>query len=124
MAKIVSLVVKVGALIFIVGFPQNYAIELQLLGGIWIIQTLPAVVLGLYTRWLHPRALLFGWAAGIASGTWMAWTLSFKGATYALPVFGTTVPCYAAIPALALNLGVSIVLSIVFNALRARPSPR
>ncbi len=122
-AKIVSLVVKAGGLIFIVGFPQNYAIVLQLLGGIWISQTLPAVVLGLYTRWLHPRALLFGWAAGIASGTWMAWTLSFKGATYALPVFGTTVPCYAAIPALALNLGVSVALSIVFNAFARGPHP-
>jgi SSS family solute:Na+ symporter len=54
-AKIASLVVKLGALFFIVFLPQTYAIQLQLLGGIWIIQTLPAVLLGLYTRWLHPH---------------------------------------------------------------------
>jgi len=41
MAKWVSLVVKFGALVFIVFVPLQYAIQLQLLGGIWIIQTLP-----------------------------------------------------------------------------------
>src|SRR5581483_3016658 len=49
-AKIVSLVVKLGALFFIIFLPQQYAIQLQLLGGIWIIQTLPSVIIGLYTR--------------------------------------------------------------------------
>jgi solute:Na+ symporter, SSS family len=116
MAKIVSLIVKAGGLIFILGFPQNYAIVLQLLGGIWISQTLPAVMLGLYTRWLHPWALLLGWLTGIAAGTWMASALSFKSATYVLHVFGVAVPCYAALSALALNLAVSVVLSLVFNA--------
>ena len=103
MAKIASLVVKLGGLIVILGFPQTYAIVLQLLGGIWICQTLPAVMLGLYTRWLHPWALLIGWAVGIASGTWMASTLSFKSATYVLHMFGVALPCYAAISALVLN---------------------
>jgi solute:Na+ symporter, SSS family len=115
-AKIVSLIVKAGGLIVILGFPQTYAIVLQLLGGIWISQTLPAVMLGLYTRWLHPWALLLGWAAGIGAGTWMAWTLSFKSATYVLHIFGVAIPCYAAISALVLNLAVSVALSVVFNA--------
>jgi solute:Na+ symporter, SSS family len=123
MAKIVSLVVKAGGLIFILGFPQTYAIQLQLLGGIWIIQTLPAVILGLYTRALHPRALLLGWAAGIACGTWMAWSLNFKGSTYVLHILGTSVPCYAAVSALVLNLALSLVLSVVFNALARGPHP-
>ena len=114
-AKIVSLIVKAGGLIFILGFPQNYAIVLQLLGGIWIIQTLLAVMLGLYTRWFHPWALLLGWLTGISTGTWMASALSFKSATYVLHIFGTAVPCYAAVSALALNLAVSVVLSLVFN---------
>ncbi len=82
MAKIASLVVKLGALFFILALPQSYAIQLQLLGGIWIIQTLPAVLMGLYTRWLHPWALLLGWAAGIAAGTAMAASLDFKGSIY------------------------------------------
>jgi len=45
MAKWVSLIAKLGALIFILFVPTKYAIQLQLLGGIWIIQTLPAVML-------------------------------------------------------------------------------
>ena len=83
-AKIASLVVKLGALVFILEVPTTYAIQLQLLGGIWIIQTLPAVLLGLYTRWLNPRALLIGWALGIASGTAMAGASGFKASVYVL----------------------------------------
>jgi SSS family solute:Na+ symporter len=45
-AKLASLIVKFGALVFIVYVPQKYAIEMQLLGGVWILQTLPAVVIG------------------------------------------------------------------------------
>src|SRR6185312_12355072 len=63
MAKWVSLIVKFGALAFIVFVPSKFAIYLQLLGGIWIIQTLPAVMLGVYTRWFNDWALLIGWAA-------------------------------------------------------------
>jgi SSS family solute:Na+ symporter len=40
-AKIVSLVVKIGALFFIIFLPQQYAIQLQLLGGIMIIRLRP-----------------------------------------------------------------------------------
>jgi len=115
-AKIVSLVVKFGSLFFLVLAPKGSAIQLQLLGGIWIIQTLPSVFLGLYTRWLHPSALLLGWAAGIGAGTYMAYQNAFKSATYALDLFGVTVPCYAAFSALVLNIAVAVVLSAVFNA--------
>jgi SSS family solute:Na+ symporter len=120
-AKIVSLVVKAGALAFIVGGQATTAIELQLLGGIWIIQTLPAVLLGLYTRWLHPRALLIGWIAGMAAGTAMAGASGFKAAVYVLHIGGLDLPCYAALSSLVLNLVVSYALSFVFNGLsRAR----
>jgi SSS family solute:Na+ symporter len=116
-AKIAALVVKVGALFFIIPLPQQYAIQLQLLGGIWIIQTLPAVVIGLFTRWLNSKALLIGWACGIASGTWMAGTLNFTGVVYPLNIFGFTVPGYAALYSLTINLLVSAALSVVFNVL-------
>src|SRR6201989_1674814 len=72
MAKWVSLIVKIGALVFILFLPTQYAIQLQLLGGIWIIQTLPAVMLGVYTRWFNDWALFVGWAAGTLAGTAMA----------------------------------------------------
>ena len=116
-AKITSLVVKLGAVVFIVALPKTYAINLQLLGGIWIIQTLPALLIGLYTRALNPWALLIGWASGIAAGTGMAISLGFKGAIYPLHVLGWTVPCYAALSALVLNIVVSAGLSIAFNAI-------
>ena len=77
MAKWVSLIVKFGALVFIVFVPLQYAIQLQLLGGIWIIQTLPSVLIGLYTRWFNPWALLIGWAAGTFAGTYMAAAVNF-----------------------------------------------
>ena len=121
-AKIVSLVVKLGGLIFIVGFPQTYAIQLQLLGGILIIQTLPSVLIGLYTRMLNPWALLIGWACGTAAGAAMAAAQGFKVSVYPITLFGLTIPLYAAISALILNIAVSFVLSFVFNALWRAPA--
>ena len=52
-AKIVSVLVKAGALVFALFVSTKSAIDLRLLGGVWIIQTLPAVFLGLCTRWFH-----------------------------------------------------------------------
>jgi SSS family solute:Na+ symporter len=115
-AKMVSLVVKVGALAFIIFLPLTYAIQLQLLGGIWIIQTLPAIVLGLYTRMLDHRALLIGWFIGIVTGTWMAASLHLKGSIYPLHLFGYTIPGYAAVWSLIVNIVISFALSYVFRA--------
>jgi SSS family solute:Na+ symporter len=120
-AKVVSLVVKFGALAFIVAMKKEYAIAMQLLGGVWILQTFPAIVVGLYTRWLHWRALLAGWAVGMTVGTWMAWTLSFKAPVYALHFGGTVVPGYAALWALIANLVVAVVGTGVAKALGAMP---
>src|SRR6478609_5453709 len=72
-SKLISLVVKFGALIFVLALSKDFAINLQLLGGVWILQTLPAIVVGLYTRWFHRWALLAGWAVGMAYGTWLAY---------------------------------------------------
>ena len=77
-AKIVAFVAKLGALFFVLALKSSYAIELQLLGGIWICQTVPAVLVALFTRALHPIALLIGWACGIAAGTAMAWSLGLQ----------------------------------------------
>ena len=85
MAKVVSLVVKFGALVFVLKLPATYAIEMQLLGGIWICQMAPAVVGGLFTRWFHPWGLLAGWAAGMVAGTGMVWSLGLEG--------GRSIPC-------------------------------
>jgi SSS family solute:Na+ symporter len=119
MAKWVSLIVKAGALVFILFVPTKFAIYLQLLGGIWIIQTLPAVMLGVFTRWFNPWALLIGWAAGTLAGTWMA-ILAHLTPTFPLMFGGWTLPGYTAFYTLILNLVLAAVLTPVFNAMSSR----
>jgi SSS family solute:Na+ symporter len=114
MAKWVSLIVKFGALAFIVFVPSKFAIYLQLLGGIWIIQTLPAVMLGVYTRWFNDWALLIGWAAGIVAGSAM-FVAANLAPTYALAVGAFTFPGYSALYAVVLNLALTLVLTPLFN---------
>ncbi len=118
-AKIVSLAVKFGALAFVLRLPATYAIELQLLGGIWTTQLFPAVVLGVFSRWMRPWALLAGWAAGMTWGTWMAASLGLKSSVYPLHLFGQTYAMYAAVPALLLNLAVSAALTLAMRALQS-----
>jgi SSS family solute:Na+ symporter len=119
MAKWVSLIVKIGALVFILFVPTQYAIQLQLLGGIWIIQTLPAVMFGAYTRWFNSWALLVGWAAGTFTGTAMAVAVHLTAA-YPLAFGGYTFPGYTAFYTLLLNLVIAIVLTPLFNAMGSR----
>jgi len=90
-----------------------------LLGGVWMTQLFPAVVIGAFSRWFNPWALLCGWAAGMAAGTWMAWSLQLKSSVYPLHLFGGTYAMYAAVPALVLNLFVSVVLTALLRAAKA-----
>jgi SSS family solute:Na+ symporter len=120
-AKVVSLLVKFGALVFVLALSKDFAINLQLLGGVWILQTLPAIVGGLYTRWFHRWALFAGWAAGMAWGTWLAYGVKsptqahFGGPLVNLPWSDTT-KVYIAILAFALNVIVAVVLTPVLRA--------
>src|SRR5437764_448491 len=118
-AKIVSVLVKAGALGFALFVSTKSAIDLQLLGGVWIIQTLPAVFLGLYTRWFHRWALLAGWAVGMATGTIMAASQSFKSA-FPLSIGSFKVTMYSAFLAILANLIVTIVLTPVTRRLDRR----
>src|SRR6478736_4740524 len=47
-SKLSSLVVKAFALIFVLTLDKQNAINFQLLGGVWILQTFPAIVFSLY----------------------------------------------------------------------------
>jgi SSS family solute:Na+ symporter len=121
-SKLISLIVKFGALFFVLGLPSDFAINLQLLGGVWILQTFPAIVIGLYTRWMHRWALLTGWAVGMVYGTWTAYlqpVIGDPGSHFGSPL--ATIPLtdtkgYIALTAFVLNLVVAIVLTLVFNA--------
>jgi SSS family solute:Na+ symporter len=122
MAKWVSLIVKLGALVFIIFVPTKFAIYLQLLGGIWIIQTLPAIMLGVYTRWFNDWALLIGWTVGIITGTAMAVAANLSP-TYSLTLAGFTFPGYIALYTVILNVVVAIVLTPIFKSMAAAQPP-
>jgi solute:Na+ symporter, SSS family len=111
-AKLVSLVVKAGALAFVLFLPTKFSIDLQLLGGVWMLQTLPAVVIGLYTRWFHRWALIAGWLTGMVAGTWIAVSQDYTP-VWDTPIVGATV--YTGLVALALNLAVAAVLTLVLG---------
>ena len=122
-AKIASLVVKFGALAFVLGINTQNAINLQLLGGIWILQTFPSIAIGLFTRWLHRWGLILGWLVGMIYGTYQAYGVSsptvphFAGSIALIPIVGQT--GYIALTALVLNLVISVVVTLI---LRLRPS--
>lgn len=111
-AKIVSLVVKGGALAFVLFLPTKFAIDLQLLGGVWMLQTLPAVMLALYTRWFHRWGLLAGWAVGMVVGTWIAASQDFTP-VWDTPIIGAT--AYTGLVALLCNLVVASIATLVLG---------
>jgi SSS family solute:Na+ symporter len=121
-SKVVSLVVKFGALVFVLALSKDFAINLQLLGGVWILQTFPAIVAGLYTRWFHRWALLGAWAASMVWGTWLAYDVAsptqahFGGPLTTFP--GTQTKVYIALLAFGLNLIVAILGTLVLRALK------
>ncbi|WP_225834953.1 monocarboxylate uptake permease MctP [Streptomyces sp. NK08204] len=122
-SKIVSLLVKVGALVFVLTMDKTVAINFQLLGGIWILQTFPSLVGGLFTRWFHRWALLAGWAVGMVYGTAVMYGVSsptqqhFGGTTKEIPGIGET--GYIGLTAFALNVAVTVVLTLVLKAFKA-----
>jgi SSS family solute:Na+ symporter len=117
-ARWASLVMKAGALVFALELSKTFSINLQLLGGLWILQTFPAILVGLYTRWFHRWALVIGWAAGMVFGTIEAWRTPGSGQAHfgasTAPIWGHVI--YIGFAALVLNLVVSAVLTLIFRA--------
>ncbi len=122
-AKVASLLVKFGALLFVLFVSTTYALDLQLLGGVWILQTFPAIVVGLYTRWFHRWALLAGWAVGMVYGTLVAYgnpkigqpDSHFGSPLNEFPFTETLV--YIGFTALLLNVIVSVLGTLILRAL-------
>lgn len=118
-AKIASLAVKLGALLVILTLPTQFALDLQLLGGMWILQTLPAVVFGLFFPWLRAPALLTGWVAGFALGTWLIWMDGLKP-IHTLSMGGMQVSLYTGLIALVANILAAIAVNTVVRG--SKPS--
>jgi SSS family solute:Na+ symporter len=122
-SKLASLLVKFGALIFVLGMDKTISVQLQLLGGIWILQTFPAIVVGLFTRWFHHWALLAGWAVAMVFGTISAYKVvnpatkkHFGGSLANIPF--TEKQAYIGLTAVAINLIITVVLTLVLRALK------
>ena len=118
MSQWASLVVKLGALLFAVELPHTFSINLQLLGGVWILQLGPMLIGGLFTRWFHRWALLAGWFTGMIYGTLCAYnvrnpTTSHWAASSDI-VFGHSI--YIGLSAVILNLVVAVVLTLLLKA--------
>jgi solute:Na+ symporter, SSS family len=123
-SKLASLVVKVGALGFVLFLDRQNALNFQLLGGIWILQTFPTIVFGLFTRWFHKWALLVGWAVGMVYGTVSAYNVvnptthkHFGGSIASAPILGSSV--YIGLTAFAINAVVAVAITLVLRAVKA-----
>jgi SSS family solute:Na+ symporter len=129
-AKLASLVVKFGAVAFVLFVDPQFSIDLQLIGGVIILQTLPAVAIALYTRWLHRWGLIAGWFVGLGWGLYLLYTipnpanghLHFGGSALALgnlslfgwhPFAGSTVQIYVGAVALIANLVVAVIVTVI-----------
>ena len=136
-AKITSLVVKLGAVAAILFIDPQFSIDLQLIGGVIILQTLPSVALGLYTRWMHRGALIAGWVAGMVAGLWMLYEIPktatdptthavtvvkehFGGSSFALSKLGldTKLTIYPGIVSLLVNLLVVVIITAILRAMK------
>jgi SSS family solute:Na+ symporter len=121
-AKNISLLVKFGALLAVLYLSTKFAIDLQLLGGIWMLQIFPAVICGLFTRWLRASALLLGWLAGMVLGSALAWQQGLKP-VYTFVFGGAHYGIYIGLLALALNFVVSILATPVAARLKRERRP-
>lgn len=117
MAKNVSLAVKFGALLAVLYLPTQFAIDLQLLGGIWMLQIFPAVIFGLFWRWFRASALLAGWAAGMLLGSALAYHAGLKP-VYTFIVGDAHYGIYIGLLALAVNFIVTVIATPVAATLR------
>ena len=132
-AKLASLVVKFGAVMFILAIDPQFSIDLQLIGGVMILMTLPAVAISLYTRWFHRWALVAGWTAGMSYGLYLLYLIPnpasgkehFGGSALALdkltllgwhPFDGSTLQIYVGFVALVINLVVTVVATVALRA--------
>ena len=109
-ARIMALLVKLGALAFVLLLNPQFAIDLQLLGGVWVLQTFPALVWcalpAASDQARHRHGLLYGWLAGITLGTTLV-ALDGLKPVHELFLGGAHLSVSTALIALSANLAVT-----------------
>jgi solute:Na+ symporter, SSS family len=112
-SKVVSLLVKVAALVFILVLPTTDIINYQTAGGVWMINALPALIIALYVKRLNVWAMVLGWAAGMGVGTYALIQEKFISS---LHDFGYGGKIYIGFAAIIVNLVVVAVGSLLAAA--------
>ena len=122
-AKYASFVVNVGALLFVLELPTQFAINLQLFGGVLILQTLPAIVFGLWRRIFHHQAILAGWAVSLAVAGVLLLKLNLQSSAYPVVVGSHVFSIYVGIIALIANLIVTSAFTLIMDKLTIARKP-
>lgn len=118
LARLVTLAMCACGLLLVFFVPVPYDIDFQLLGGALMLQIFPAFVLGLWTRWFHPRALFYGWAGGLLASCAMAYASGF-GPNFTLHAFGTSVTGFIALYGLFVNLCIALLATAALRTFGA-----
>ena len=127
-----SLLVKLGAVGVLLLLKPEFATDLQSIGGVIILQTLPAVFFGLMTGWFHRWALVGGMIGGLAVSIWMLYLTPaidtagrvtqahFGSANFPLALlhWKTTSVVYTGLITLVVNLVIVVVGTLVFTLVR------
>lgn len=124
-AKWASVVFKFLALGFVFVIPATYAIQLQLFGGILILQILPSLLFGLFRYRLDKYSLMVGLVSGVGLGLYLmeyankfgTWTTTL----YEQNPFGLL---FIGLTALSLNVIIVLVGSVLAYAVSARSASR
>ena len=117
-AQVFAVVFKFLALGFVFIIPATFAIQLQLFGGILILQILPAFVFGLITKNLNRRALFLGLLAGVVSGVYMMLAAN-NYSTWSTTLIATGLgPVFIGMLALAINIIIVVAGTLIANAMK------
>ncbi len=113
LSRSLVIVIIVLALLFsFIPVASKNIIFLQTFGGAFILQTLPAVFLSLYTRKLNKWAIAIGWLAGLSTALYMLFKISFASSLYKPIDY-----IYVGIFALVINLAIVGLVMLVLHLL-------
>jgi SSS family solute:Na+ symporter len=111
-SRLTSLVVKLGALVCVLFLNAQFAIDFQLLGGVFILQTFPALILGLLKIRFSATAMLAGWLIGTVFGVSLCWMDGLK------PIHPVNFGLFSGnVSTGLLALGVNVIIVVVVSAL-------
>ena len=111
-SRVAAFGVKLGALVCVLFLNAKFAIDLQLLGGVIILQTFPALILGLTKLRLSKVGMISGWAIGSVVGLGICWMDGLKP-VHALTLGSQTQLISTGLIALLVNIVVVAVVSVV-----------